>query len=202
MNENLENPDLRCNHCNSKNFIKYGIDKGKQKYICKNCGMRFYDNLYEKQLKAKVISKAFELHGNGESFRNISKELKKLYNYDVTYTTIGHWLKKFKLDTNIFELTVDEREKLLFNVRYKFEKYKESWNHNHICYDEFHKSIEKIYGKDKSDWFIWFLYDFEKFEEFFGMGEGNPEWKDLDGAMKEFEKRLKLKTEKTGEKNE
>lgn len=187
-----QNKDLRCTHCNSENYIKYGINNKKQIYLCKNCNKRFYDNFYKKQLKAKVIAKAFELHGNGESLRNIAKELKKLYNYNVTYTTIGHWLKKLNLDSDIFKLTVDEREKLLFDARNKFEKYKHSWEHNHKCYDEFYESIKKIYGEDKSDWFISFLYEYEKFQEFFGMGEGDPKWEDLDEVMKEFEKRLKI----------
>ena len=86
-----------CTHCGSEEYVKYGKKNGKQISYCKECKMRFVDNLYFERIKAdpKVICVTLDLYFKGISLRKISNHLKQFYDLDIHFTTVFHWIKNY-----------------------------------------------------------------------------------------------------------
>ncbi len=77
-----------CYHCGSQNIVKNGKDpKGKQRYLCKDCGRASLDNPnygYSEERKAEIL-KAYQ---ERPSMRGISRI------YGISRNTLKKWLKK------------------------------------------------------------------------------------------------------------
>ena len=86
-----------CKFCGSENYIKYGVRRGKQNYMCKDCGHKFVDNLYFENLKVspKIICLTLDLYFKGVSLRKISDHLKQFHDIDVCFTTIFRWIDHY-----------------------------------------------------------------------------------------------------------
>jgi len=41
--EKMVVPELKCSHCQSLNFVKWGTDRGRKRYKCKNCDLGFLE---------------------------------------------------------------------------------------------------------------------------------------------------------------
>lgn len=63
MNESL---DLKCKYCNSRNVIRFGVQKNKQQYFCKNCERKFNlnDTLTMMKTPVPVIASALSQYYN------------------------------------------------------------------------------------------------------------------------------------------
>ncbi|MDR1334907.1 MAG: hypothetical protein LBJ19_01350 [Holosporaceae bacterium] len=74
-----------CKECGSDALCKSGFVVGKQRYLCKVCGMNFTEGDSRKKHSSRVIRAAIELYVEGNGFRHISRLLKKIFDVDVCY---------------------------------------------------------------------------------------------------------------------
>ncbi|MDR0753285.1 MAG: hypothetical protein LBE95_01305, partial [Holosporaceae bacterium] len=72
---------------------KNGFAAGKQRYLCKLCGTNFKEGDGRKKHSYLVIRAAIDLYVEGNGFRRISRLLKKIFNVDVCYQIVIHWIK-------------------------------------------------------------------------------------------------------------
>jgi hypothetical protein len=80
---------MQCPECNSNHINKNGHKKGKQNYICVNCGRQFiecYEN--QKGYSEEVKRECLKMYVNGMGFRGIERVK------NVHYTTIINWVKQ------------------------------------------------------------------------------------------------------------
>ncbi len=79
---------MKCIHCASLKISKNGHRRGKQCYICRNCGRQFlevYDPLgYRDSLKEHCLT----LYVNGMGFRAIERST------GVNHNTVINWVKQ------------------------------------------------------------------------------------------------------------
>ena len=79
---------LRCKRCKSEEHVKNGLMRGKQRYLCKACGLTFTDTPARgKQLALKAA--AVLLYVSGLSMNRTAKLL------GVSTPTIQAWLEQF-----------------------------------------------------------------------------------------------------------
>ena len=79
---------LRCKRCGSEEHVKNGLMRGKQRYLCKGCGLNFTDTPARgKPLALKAA--AVLLYVSGLSMNRTAKLL------GVSTPTIQAWLEQF-----------------------------------------------------------------------------------------------------------
>ncbi len=79
---------LRCKRCGSEEYVKNGLMRGKQRFLCKACGLTFTDTPAPgKPLAMKVA--AVLLYVSGLSMNRTAKLL------GVSTPTIQAWLEQF-----------------------------------------------------------------------------------------------------------
>jgi transposase-like protein len=80
---------MQCPECKSDHINKNGHKKGKQNYICVNCGRQFID-CYETQIgySEEVKRECLKMYVNGMGFRGIERVT------NVHHTTIISWVKQ------------------------------------------------------------------------------------------------------------
>ena len=80
---------LRCKRCGSESHVKNGLMRGKQRYLCKSCGLNFTDTPAPgKPLAMKAA--AVLLYVSGLSMNRTGKLL------GVSTPTIQAWLEQFE----------------------------------------------------------------------------------------------------------
>lgn len=80
--------EVRCKRCGSAKHVKNGLMRGKQRYLCKDCGLSFTDTPARgKPLALKAA--AVLLYVSGLSMNRIAKLL------GVSTPTIQTWLEQF-----------------------------------------------------------------------------------------------------------
>ncbi len=96
IKEEVDKP-FCCTHCGSEHYIKYGNNKSKQVYKCKECNRKFVDNLYFEKLKAnpKIICLTLDLYFKGCSLRKIADHLKQFHDLEIAHTTLYYWIEKY-----------------------------------------------------------------------------------------------------------
>jgi len=117
-----------CPYCNKNDAVikrgKYiSKNKGtKQMYFCKRCKRRFKErDKYNMYYEDKHVSLALSLHNWGASLREIAETLNNKYHCNISYVTIGNWIKQFKPKPkqHLLQIPMDE----------------ENCNEIHGCYD-------------------------------------------------------------------
>jgi transposase len=79
---------LRCKRCGSEEYVKNGMMRGKQRFLCKACGLNFTDTPARgKPLAMKVA--AVLLYVSGLSMNRTAKLL------GVSTPTVQAWLEQF-----------------------------------------------------------------------------------------------------------
>ena len=77
---------MHCPKCLSKDFVKSGFNKGKQRYKCRNCTCNFtQSNRRGASLEKKLL--ALNLYLEGMGFRSIGRVLK------VNNVTVLNWIR-------------------------------------------------------------------------------------------------------------
>ena len=80
--------EARCKRCGGAKYVKNGLMRGKQRYLCKTCGLTFTDTPARgKPLAMKVV--AVLLYVSGLSMNRTAKLL------GVSTPTIQAWLEQF-----------------------------------------------------------------------------------------------------------
>ena len=75
--------DLKCSHCNSENYIKYGKKNGRQHFMCKNCNRKFVDNLNQEKFSGIIYLSEKDEYAYFEPFEleiHSNLQNKKIYN--------------------------------------------------------------------------------------------------------------------------
>lgn len=85
---------MNCPKCKSTKFVKNGIVKNKQRYVCNVCN---YNYTVEKKITAKasdIKRNALEMYLEGLGFRSIGRLLK------TSHVSIYNWIKAFGENIN------------------------------------------------------------------------------------------------------
>ncbi len=103
---------MECPRCKSHHIRKNGKQRGKQNYICADCGRQFIEYHNQKGYSDEIKRECLEMYVNGSGFRAIERVKK------VHHTTIIYWVKQIASQlpenpqtTEIPEITeIDELE--------------------------------------------------------------------------------------------
>ena len=80
-----------CPKCDSKNFVKSGIIKERQRFKCKSCNYYFTVQKLGKRIEAEYVIKALQLYLEGISFREIERIL------NVSHVSVMNWVKTYNI---------------------------------------------------------------------------------------------------------
>ena len=80
-----------CPKCNSKNFVKSGIIKERQRFKCKSCNYYFTVQKLGKRIEGEYVIKALQLYLEGISFREIERIL------NVSHVSVMNWVKTYNI---------------------------------------------------------------------------------------------------------
>ena len=84
---------LSCKKCDSEALCQSGFAFGKQRYLCKLCGMNFTEGDAREKHPEHIRRAAIDLYTEGCGFRRISRLLKKIFRVDVCYQLVIHLIK-------------------------------------------------------------------------------------------------------------
>ena len=95
----LEHLEHACPRCDSIAREKNGKARGKQRYRCGVCGMKFRENrTRRRQFPPEVISKAIAVFYEGESLRKIGEVIEQEYGSEfagISPATISRWVRYY-----------------------------------------------------------------------------------------------------------
>jgi len=88
---------MKCKYCTSENVVKNGKVRGKQSYLCKDCGHRFYlDGKFARMKTNKnIIVAALNFYYDGLSLRKAQRNLEQVFSETISQVTILNWIKKY-----------------------------------------------------------------------------------------------------------
>ena len=88
-----------CKYCGSENIVKYGIRKGVQDYLCRDCGRKFNskDTPAGMQTPKEQIGASLAMFYDGLSLSDIARQLERTYNNPVNSSTVYRWVLKYTL---------------------------------------------------------------------------------------------------------
>jgi transposase-like protein len=88
---------IQCWRCGSIRVVKNGIKRGKQAYICRDCGRRFteYGLLRGSRYSPEMVSLTLDLYFSGMSERKISRTLNSHFGTKMVGATVHKWIQKF-----------------------------------------------------------------------------------------------------------
>jgi transposase-like protein len=81
-----------CPRCQSKQIVKSGIVKERQRFRCNNCNYNFTVAKQGKQIDSYYVIKALQLYLEGVSFREIERLL------GMSHTSVMNWVKLYKIE--------------------------------------------------------------------------------------------------------
>lgn len=87
--------NIICPKCNSEEYVKSGIVKGKQRYRCKHCDYFFTVLKMGKNIDPYYVIKALQLYIEGVTYREIERIL------GVSHVSVMNWVKQYKVDKPI-----------------------------------------------------------------------------------------------------
>jgi len=93
--------NIQCPVCESKNVIKKGLRetrRGKrQRYLCKECGKRFTDNVLKYKIyPPRVIFNAINYYDMGDNIRAVSKRINKTFKVKTSKSIVHSWINEFQ----------------------------------------------------------------------------------------------------------
>ena len=78
---------MQCPKCESNKIVKNGRRKGKQNYLCRNCGRQFINTYDNRGYSQQVNIHCLTLYCNGLGFRAIERST------GVCHNTVINWVK-------------------------------------------------------------------------------------------------------------
>ena len=94
----MEEAIKQCPKCESKDFVKHGIVKQRQRYLCKGCRYKFTVNKRGKELEAFYVVRSLQLYLEGLGFRSIERIL------GISHVTVMNWVKKYGKQCSLLRL--------------------------------------------------------------------------------------------------
>lgn len=86
---------MNCPKCQSSDYCKDGIIKGRQRYLCKNCRYRYTVEKKSDVKSSETKRLALEMYLEGLGFRSIGRILK------ISYGTVYQWVKKWGSEVSL-----------------------------------------------------------------------------------------------------
>jgi putative transposase len=88
---------MNCKYCDSENVVKNGTRDNEQRYLCKDCGHKFFEgsDFPRMRTEARIISSSIDFYFEGLSTRKIQTQIEKLYGVHVDHSTILRWILKY-----------------------------------------------------------------------------------------------------------
>jgi transposase-like protein len=90
--------DMECKYCHASKVVKSGVRFGLQRYLCKNCSHKFYDNQVSQprmRVNTSAIISALDIYYGGCSMRKTAELLESIYGEKVSQSTVHFWIHKF-----------------------------------------------------------------------------------------------------------
>jgi transposase-like protein len=86
-----------CKYCQSENVVKHGKANGKQRYLCKDCGHKFFEGSAFPRMRteSRIISSSIDMYFEGLSVRKIQTQIEKLYGVSISQVTVMNWTMKY-----------------------------------------------------------------------------------------------------------
>jgi putative transposase len=87
----------RCKFCGSKHLIRYGRNKGVQRWLCKDCKRRFVHNDALPGMRTPIaeVAAALTMFYEGTSLNGIRRNLEQIYNDYPSDSTVYEWVIRF-----------------------------------------------------------------------------------------------------------
>lgn len=87
---------MECKYCQSTKVVKHGKANSKQRYLCKDCGHKFFEgsDFPRMRTKSRIIS-SIDFYFEGLSVRKIQTQIEKLYGVSVSQVSIWKWITKY-----------------------------------------------------------------------------------------------------------
>ncbi len=82
---------LACPKCQSDKIVKSGVNKDRQRFLCKKCNYYFTVNKLGKKIDDYYVVKALQLYLEGLSYREIERII------GVSHVTVSNWVKEYKI---------------------------------------------------------------------------------------------------------
>jgi transposase-like protein len=88
---------MQCKYCDSEKVVKAGVKGDKQRYLCKDCGHKFFEgsDFPRMRTEARIISSSIDFYFEGLSTRKIQTQIEKLYGVHVDHSTVLRWILKY-----------------------------------------------------------------------------------------------------------
>jgi len=87
--QNNMSQDQFCPKCQSQEYVKSGIIKGRQRFKCKNCNYYFTVQKLGKRIDDYYVTKALQLYVEGISYREIERVL------GISHVSVMNWVKTY-----------------------------------------------------------------------------------------------------------
>src|SRR3989344_5185885 len=98
----MENKEIICLQCNSKEIVKQGfiqkvVKEKQQRYYCKCCNKKFIpkDAFYRMRNNPQKITCALDLFYRGLSTRDVQSHFKAFFPHNSDHSTILRWIWKY-----------------------------------------------------------------------------------------------------------
>jgi putative transposase len=87
----------KCKFCGSKHLIRYGHNKGIQRWLCKDCKRRFVHNDALPGMRTPIaeVAAALTMFYEGTSLNGIRRNLEQIYNDYPSDSTVYEWVVRF-----------------------------------------------------------------------------------------------------------
>lgn len=97
-----------CKYCGSEKVVKNGKVRGKQSYLCKNCGHRIVneDSFPNMKTESRIIATAIDLYYEGLSVRKVQAQIKKIFGVESSQVSVWNWIIKYAKLTSEFVETL------------------------------------------------------------------------------------------------
>jgi transposase-like protein len=88
---------MRCKYCQSESVVKNGTRGGMQRYLCKTCSHKFYDNESFPRMRVNphAIITSLDLFYSGLSTRKVADQLENIFGESVSNSTVHYWIHKY-----------------------------------------------------------------------------------------------------------
>jgi len=77
--------------------VKHGKSNDKQRYLCKDCGHKFFEGSAFPRMRteSRIIASSIDMYFEGLSVRKIQTQIEKLYGVHVSQVTVFNWTMKY-----------------------------------------------------------------------------------------------------------
>ena len=122
---------INCKYCGSEHTVCCGMNYGKQRYKCKDCGKSFCENDERVKHDYKERQFVFLLYTNNMSLSSIQRAYEGFFNKKISFNLITKWVhsmvkilkndlkeeKKNKKPKTIEVLEIDELYSYLYDLK-------------------------------------------------------------------------------------